>query len=118
MMNTRDVEKLDDHQLVDLKNKIENVIKGRESGPKVTTYYVTSCITDTMNFVDINCALRCLKWLSNDFIEYVNESTENMDFVNRCTGVAGVKFSVKEMTEAHFKIKQDEKYFDDIRFPE
>lgn len=118
MIDTKNVEKLNDHQLGDLKKTIERVIKERESGPKVTTYYVTSCITDTMNFTDMNCALRCLKQLSNEFIEYVNEEPENMDFINRCTGVVGVKFAVKEMTEAHFKIKQDEKYFDDIRFPE
>lgn len=118
MMNTKDVEKLNDHQLVDLKKIIEREMEERESGPKITTYYVTSCITETMNFADINCALRCLKQLSNQIIEYVNEEPENMDYVNSCTGIVGVKFAIRVMTEAHFKIKQNEKYFDDICFPE
>ncbi|SUI14679.1 phage protein [Salmonella enterica subsp. enterica serovar Enteritidis] len=55
------IDKLNDHELVDLKNAIERELKRRADGPKVTTYYVVSCITDAQHFTDLDCALRCLK---------------------------------------------------------
>lgn len=40
------IDKLNDHELVDLKRDIERELKRRAEGPKITTYYVVSCITD------------------------------------------------------------------------
>ncbi|HAE1444253.1 TPA_asm: Eaf protein, partial [Salmonella enterica subsp. enterica serovar Bredeney] len=67
------IDKLNDHELVDLKNAIERELKRRADGPKVTTYYVVSCITDSQNFTDLDCALRCLKSVTEDLMEWVAE---------------------------------------------
>ncbi|WP_425220232.1 DUF5448 family protein, partial [Salmonella enterica] len=37
------IDKLNDHELVDLKRDIERELKRRAEGPKITTYYVVSC---------------------------------------------------------------------------
>lgn len=68
------IDKLNDHELVDLKNAIERELKRRADGPKVTTYYVVSCITDAQHFTDLDCALRCLKRVTEDLIEWVRLS--------------------------------------------
>lgn len=65
------IDKLNDHELVDLKNSIERELKRRADGPKVTTYYVVSCITDARHFTDLDCALRCLKSVTEDLMEWV-----------------------------------------------
>ncbi len=111
------IDKLNDHELVDLKNDIERELKRRADGPKVTTYYVVSCITDAQHFTDMDCALRCLKDVTEDLMEWVAESPENLDYVNRCTGIVGAKLQVKEMNLDHFNMRVAEKYFDDICYP-
>lgn len=68
---SKEVEKLNDHELADLKNAIERELKRRADGPKVTTYYVVSCITNAQHFTDMDCALRCLKRVAEDLIEWV-----------------------------------------------
>lgn len=60
------IDKLNDHELVDLKRDIERELKRRAEGPKITTYYVVSCITDAQHFTDMDCALRCLKRVTED----------------------------------------------------
>lgn len=80
------IDKLNDHELVDLKNAIERELKRRADGPKVTTYYVVSCITDAQHFTDLDCALRCLKSVTENLMKWVTESPENRDYVNQCTG--------------------------------
>ncbi|EDY5134295.1 hypothetical protein GRN71_003395 [Salmonella enterica subsp. enterica serovar Thompson] len=67
------IDKLNDHELVDLKKDIERELKRRADGPKVTTYYVVSCITDAQHFTDMDCALRCLKDVTEDLMEWVAE---------------------------------------------
>ncbi|MGG6084649.1 DUF5448 family protein [Salmonella enterica] len=71
------IDKLNDHELVDLKNDIERELKRRADGPKVTTYYVVSCITDAQHFTDLDCALRCLKSVTEDLMEWAKIYTEN-----------------------------------------
>lgn len=73
---SKEVEKLNDHQLADLKNAVERELKRRADGPKVTTYYVVSCITNAQHFTDMDCALRCLKRVAEDLIEWVAEDQE------------------------------------------
>lgn len=107
------VEELNDHELVDLRNGVEREIKRRLDGPKVTTYYVTSCITNAQHFTDMDCALRCLNQVTEDLQEWVAEDPGNRDYVNRCTGVVGVKFQVNEMSVDHFNMQVANKYFDD-----
>ncbi|EHQ9415936.1 Eaf protein [Salmonella enterica] len=111
------IDKLNDHELVDLKNAIGRELKRRADGPKVTTYYVVSCITDAQNFTDLDYALRCLKSVTEDLMEWVAESTENRYYVNRCTGIVGAKLQVEEMNLDHFNMCVAEKYFDDICYP-
>lgn len=111
------IDKLNDHELVDLKKDIERELKRRADGPKVTTYYVVSCITDVQHFTDMDCALRCLKDVTEDLMEWVAESPENRDYVNRCTGIVGAKLQVEEMNLDHFNMRVAEKYFDDICYP-
>ncbi|EEJ0782142.1 Eaf protein [Salmonella enterica] len=111
------IDKLNDHELVDLKRDIERELKRRAEGPKVTTYYVVSCITDAQYFTDLDCALRCLKSVTEGLMEWVAESPENLDYVNRCTDIVGAKLQVKEMNLDHFNMRVAEKYFDDICYP-
>ncbi|ECY0915185.1 Eaf protein [Salmonella enterica] len=111
------IDKLNDHELVDLKKDIERELKRRADGPKVTTYYVVSCITDAQHFTDMDCALRCLKRVTEDLMEWVAESPENRDYVNRCTGIVWAKLQVEEMNLDHFDMCVAEKYFDDIYYP-
>ncbi|EGH8835602.1 hypothetical protein IFF33_003934 [Salmonella enterica] len=68
------IDKLNDHELVDLKKDIERELKRRADGPKVTTYYVVSCITDAQHFTDMDCALRCLKRVTEDLMEWVSSN--------------------------------------------
>ncbi|CAI2515911.1 Eaf protein [Serratia ficaria] len=117
-MKERDIEKLNDHQLYDLLNYAQRELKRRNDGPKVTTYYVISCITEAQHFVDMDCALRCLQHQVKALQEWVSEDTGNRDYVNRCTGIVGVKFQVEEMNQDHFDMQVDAKYFDDICYPE
>ncbi|HHH0385503.1 TPA: DUF5448 family protein [Yersinia enterocolitica] len=112
-----ELEKLNINQLTDLKNGVEREFKRREGGLMIPYYHVLSCISDVRYFRDINCALRCLKQLSEQLHEYINEDPENLAYVNKCTGIVGVTFRVKEMTEIDFNIRIEEKYFDDICFP-
>ncbi|EOF5682051.1 DUF5448 family protein [Salmonella enterica] len=112
------IDKLNDHELVDLKNAIERELKRRADGPKVTTYYVVSCITDAQHFTDLDCALRCLKSVTENLMKWVTESPENRDYVNQCTGIVGAKLQVKEMNLDHFNMRVAEKYFDDICYPQ
>lgn len=114
---SKEVEKLNDHDLVDLKNSIERELKRRADGPKVTTYYVVSCITAAQYFTDMDCALRCLKHVAEDLIEWVSEDPENRDYVNQCTGIVGAKLQVQEMTLDHFNMQVEAKYFDDACYP-
>lgn len=114
---SKEVEKLNDHELADLKNAIEREVKRRADGPKVTTYYVVSCITNAQYFSDMDCALRCLKDVTENLQGWVAEDPENRDYVNRCTGIVGVKFQVEEMNLEHFNMRMAEKYFDDICYP-
>lgn len=114
---SKEVGKMNDHELVDLKNDIERELKRRAAGPKVTTYFVTSCITEIQHFTDLDSALRCLKLVTEGLQEWVAEDEENRDYLNRCTGVSGVKFQVKEMSLDHFNAQVAAKYFDDIRYP-
>ncbi|HDT1376845.1 TPA: DUF5448 family protein [Enterobacter hormaechei subsp. xiangfangensis] len=114
---SKEVEKLNDHQLADLKNAVERELKRRADGPKVTTYYVVSCITNAQHFIDMDCALRCLKRVAEDLIEWVAEDHENRDYVNRCTGIVGAKLQVEEMNIDHFNMRVAEKYFDDDCYP-
>lgn len=114
---SKEVEKLNDHQLADLKNAVERELKRHADGPKVTTYYVVSCITNAQHFTDMDCALRCLKRVAEDLIEWVAEDQENRDYVNRCTGIVGAKLQVAEMNIDHFNMRVAEKYFDDDCYP-
>lgn len=114
---SKEVEKMNDHELVDMKNDIERELKRRADGPKVITYFVTSCMTETQHFTDLDCALRCLKQVTESLQEWVAEDVENRDYINRCKGVSGVKFQVNEMTLDHFNAQVAAKYFDDIRYP-
>ncbi|CAI2406881.1 Eaf protein [Serratia liquefaciens] len=116
-MKERDLKELNDYQLADIKNDVERELKRRADGPKVTTYYVVSCITDAEHFVDMDCALRCLQHQSKAIHEWVAEDQENRDYVNRCTGIVGVKFQVQEMNLDHFNMRVSEKFFDDICYP-
>ena len=115
---SKEVEKMNDHELVDMKNDIERELKRRADGPKVITYFVLSCMTETQNFTDLDCALRCLKQVTESIQEWVAEDSESRDYINRCTGISGVKFQVKEMTLDHFNAQVAAKYFDDIRYPQ
>ncbi|MDR8480756.1 DUF5448 family protein [Serratia nevei] len=117
-MKERDIEKLNDHQLVDLKNDIEREQKRRSDGPKVTTYYVVTCITNAEHFADMDCAMRCLQIRTKELQEWMAEDQENRDYVNRCTGIVSVKLQVKEMNLDHFNMRAAENYFDDICYPE
>lgn len=114
---SKEVGKMNDHELVDLKNDIERELKRRADGPKVITYFVTSCMTETQHFTDLDCALRCLKQVTESIQEWVAEDVENRDYINRCKGASGVKFQVNEMTLDHFNAQVEAKYFDDIRYP-
>lgn len=114
---SREVEKLNDHELVDLKNDIERELKRRADGPKVITYYVLSCITNAQHFTDMDCALRCLKDVTENLMGWVSEDPENREYFNRCTGIVGAKIQVKEMNLDHFNMLVADKYFDDICYP-
>ncbi|MDT0208065.1 DUF5448 family protein [Serratia marcescens] len=107
-----------DHQLVDLKNDIEREQKRRADGPKVTTYYVVTCITEAEHFADMDCAMRCLQIRTKELQEWMAEDQENRDYVNRCTGIVSVKLQVKEMNLDHFNMRVAENHFDDICYPE
>jgi hypothetical protein len=117
-MTEEEIEQLDPHKLADLKNALEREIKKREGGPKVITYYVNSAIHDTRYFADLSCALRCLKQVAEELIEWVSEDEENAKYIDKCTGILGAKFKVEEMPKANFDIRQAESYFDDMCFPE
>ena len=117
-MKERDIEKLNDHELADLKSGVERELKRREDGPKAITYYVLSCITEVEHFVDLDCALRCLAFRTEGLHKWVAEDQENRDYVNKCTGIVGVTFRVKEMNLDHFNMQVAAKYFDDICYPD
>lgn len=116
-MNHKEIGALNDHQLKDLRNDVERELKRREDGPKVTTYCVVSCITNAQFFTNMDCALRCLKHVAEGLQDWVSEEPENRDYVNRCTGIVGVKFQVQEMNLDHFNMKVAEKHFDDDCYP-
>jgi len=114
---SKEVEKLNDHELADLKRDVERELKRRADGPKVKTYYVVSCITNAQHFTDMDCALRCLKHVAESLMAWVSEDPENRDYVNQCTGIVGAKLQVEEMNIDHFNMRVAEKYFDDICYP-
>lgn len=112
------LENLNSSELTDLKNSVEREFKRREKGPMVPYYFVLSCISDLQYFRDINCAIRALNQLTENLQQYISESPDNLAYVNKCTGIVGVKLCVKEMTQADMEIRIQEKYFDDICYPE
>lgn len=109
-----DYSKMNNHELADIKNAIEREQKRREEGPKKLTYRVTSCMTDTSHFVDLKCALLCLK----DMVDMlIRESLEDDgEYVNKCTGIVGIVFRVEEVAMEHYKAQAEAKYYDDICF--
>lgn len=109
-----DYSKLNNHELVDMRNAIEREQKRREAGPKVITYRVTSCMTDHRHFKDLKCALLCLKETVDMVIEHSLE--DGGEYVNKCTGIVGVVFRAEEVDLPHFEAREKEKYFDDICF--
>lgn len=102
------------HELADMRNAIEREQKRREAGPKIITYRVTSCMTDHRYFKDLKCALLCLK----ETVQLVIESSleDEGEYVNRCTGIAGVVFRVEEIPKPDFDAWEKEKRYDDICF--
>lgn len=117
MSVSNEIEKLNDYQLADLKSNVERELKRRADGPKVTTYYVVSCLHKAQHFTDMDCALRCLKHVAQEIHKWVTEDEEDRKFVNECTGIVGVKFQVQEMNLDHFNMQVEAKYFDDAYYP-
>ncbi|AYH33252.1 Eaf protein [Pectobacterium parmentieri] len=107
-------ENMNDHQLADLKSEIEREQKRREAGPKKLTYRVTSCMTDHRHFINLKCALLCLKKTVDLVISDALE--DDGEYLNKCTGIVGVAFRVEEVNQEHFEARQKEKYYDDICF--
>lgn len=109
-----DYSKMNNHELADIKNAIEREQKKREEGPKKLTYRVTSCMTGTRRFIDLKCALLCLRE-TVDLV--INETLEDDgEYVNQCTGIVGVVFRVEEVSMAHYEAQAEAKDCDDICF--
>jgi len=111
-----DYKNMNDHELVDIKNAIEREQKRREGEPKVLTYRVTSCMTDSMHFLKLEHALLAMRDVSELIIK---ESVEDSGkYVNECTGIVGLVFRVEEKTKAHVDAQIKDSYFDDWRYEE
>lgn len=111
-----DYKDMNDHQLVDIKNAIEREQKRREEEPKVITYRVTSCMTNSMHFLKLNHALLAMREVSELIIK---ESLEDGGrYVNECTEIVGLVFRVEERTKAHVDAQIKDSYFDDWRYEE
>ncbi|QTL38782.1 DUF5448 family protein [Xenorhabdus budapestensis] len=115
-MRDINVEKLNDHEIQDLKRQIEKELSSREKGKKIPTYYVNSVIHSTEYFIRIENAMKRVTEFQTDIDEWLKEEPENIERVNRCAGVCIIKFAVSEMTEAHFNILKGRCYFDDERY--
>ncbi|AVF34267.1 DUF5448 family protein [Rahnella sikkimica] len=111
-----DYESMNDHELVDIKNSVEREQKRREGEPKLLTYRVTSCMTESMHFLKLEHSLLAMRDVSELIIR---ESVEdNGKYVNKCTGIVGLVFRVEEQTKAHVDAKIKEGFFDDWRYEE
>jgi hypothetical protein len=117
-MDREQVQMLNQSELEHLKDLVNQEVGRRAAGPKVITYYAGTCITETYNFIDFNAAMRCVQALARDMQEYANEEPSNLAYINKCTGVAGVKFRVVEMTEADYLARKAAHYFSDELWPE
>lgn len=111
-----DYKNMNDHELVDIKNAVEREQKRREGEPKVLTYRVSSCMTDSMHFLKLEHALLAMRDVSELIIK---ESVEDSGkYVNECTGIVGLVFRVEEKTKAHVDAQIKDSYFDDWRYEE
>lgn len=111
-----DYKNMNDHELVDIKNAVEREQKRREEEPKVLTYRVTSCMTDSMHFLKLEHALLAMRDVSELIIK---ESVEDGGkYVNECTGIVGLVFRVEEKPKAHVDAQIKDSYFDDWRYEE
>jgi len=109
-----DYKKMNDHELVDIKNAVEREQNRRQQEPKVLTYRITSCMTDSMHFLKLEHALLAMREVSELIIK---ESVEDGgEYVNKCTGIVGLVFRVEEQTQAHVDARGKEGYFDDWRY--
>jgi len=106
-----DYKSMGDSQLIDMKNAIEREQKRREEGPKILVYQLVCCMTEHMHFQNMKCALLALQDVVN---LYTKESLEDDgEYINRCTGIVGVSFRVREYTQEDFNLRKAENYFDD-----
>ena len=111
-----DYKNMNDHELVDIKNAVEREQKRREGEPKVLTYRVTSCMTDSMHFLKLEHALLAMRDVSELIIKKSVE--DGGKYVNECTGIVGLVFRVEEKPKAHVDAQIKVSYFDDWRYEE
>lgn len=109
-----DYKRMNDHELVDMKNAIEREQKRREAGQKIPIYQLVSCMTKHMHFVNMRCALIALR----DVIDlYTRKSIEDDgDYINQCAGIVGISFRVQEYNQEHFNARKAHNFFDDHSF--